>query len=144
MDDPQARLAHLVANRYEGRFYDGKTSAAHPAWLWLQDDGLRICYQEVPGKVNETFWPVVNILRDEFSSQTMVVLRFDSAPVEKIEVADPSFLHALEAAYRGATFLRHPYKDIAGAGLWKKAGWVALGGGVLYALQQYVLPLLGF
>lgn len=109
ISNPEA-LRQLYDNHYEGLFFDGRTSKAHPAWVWLQEDGLRICFQRGEGLVEETFWPIANILKDDFSTEGSVLLRFDSKPVEKLEVNEPGFLQDLQISYKGKPFLRSPYQ----------------------------------
>ncbi|MDX2061433.1 MAG: M48 family metallopeptidase [Bacteroidia bacterium] len=118
-------LAALVNDRFEGTYYDGKTTKPHLAWVWVQPGGLRICKRLAEGQVDEVFWYPSGILKDEFNNHDHVVLRYDSQPPSRLEVRGQGFYKALLEAFPVARFQQNPYFFVLNKGWGAKLGIAA-------------------
>ncbi|KAA9332601.1 M48 family metallopeptidase [Adhaeribacter soli] len=95
---------------FQGLFFDGKTSSGQPVEIKLSP-GLLVLTKKYGPEPSEFGWKIARISRNDFNDREQVVLEYASEPREVLEVNDPAFSGALQAAYPHAPFVKLKYSS---------------------------------
>lgn len=96
---------------FKGLFFDGKTSAGQPVLIELLPGQILIAHTTYAEPIKR-YWEVNKIAPNDFNDREMVVLEYDSALREYLEVKDPEFALALKKNYPYAAFARTRYGSL--------------------------------
>ncbi|MDX5419047.1 MAG: M48 family metallopeptidase [Hymenobacteraceae bacterium] len=100
--------------RFEGKYYNGRSSKGIPAYITLRPDGLHIDFF-TDDEVGAVHWETAGIHQSEFNDAT-TLLRYGKFPHQSISVVDKGFKEALHQHYRGAAFLKSGYNSVLSLG----------------------------
>ena len=101
---------------FPAKYYDGKTSKAHPAQVQLQPNTLRISIQ-INASTTIIEWDIAGIHPSDFGNGTKVVLKYGKFPHQYIEVEHPNFVQSLYETYPRKKFESNVYSKIFSWGL---------------------------
>lgn len=123
---------------YQGKYFDGKSSAGYPASVKLNSFSIDIVYTAAGSQVSLEWQPDKvhpNDLMDE-----KVILRYGDFPFQYIEVNQANFGQELRAAYPQAKFHRSTYNFIFSTGFMGLLILALLALGFLVVSYFLILP----
>ncbi len=127
---------------FDGKYFDGKSSAGYAAKIQLNSFGIQISYTDGQSG-NSIEWTPDKIHANDFSSNQKIYLKYGEYPFQYLEVNDPRFVSELKESFPNAKFHKGAYNFLFSTGV---MGLVALAMafiGLLALTYFYILPAVG-
>lgn len=97
---------------FEGRYFDGQSSAGYAAEITLETYHIRIAYTDRQGVTQITHWNTDKIHKTDFAEHDRVFLKYGDFPFAYIEVPDLSMQQELKRCYPNAAFHKSTYNRL--------------------------------
>lgn len=124
---------------YQARYYNGKSSTAHPARVELRPFEISITYTEA-GIQHSVTWQPDKIHKNDFIDTQRVYLKYGDFPHQYLEVNDPQFVNDLKQTYRHLSFHTSSYDVVFSKGMLGLAALTLAVIGLVAAAYFWLLP----
>lgn len=124
---------------FEGKYFDGKSSAGYPAKIQLNSFNIQINYND--GVSSQSIsWEPSKIHPNDFTSNGKIYLKYGDYPHQYIEVNDNRFAEELKLTYPTEKFHKGAYSFLFSTGFAGLAVLAAIVVALIAASYFFILP----
>lgn len=124
---------------FEGRYFDGKTSAGYPAQVNMNSWSLEISYAGPEGQ-QQISWAPDKIYPNDFTGRGTVYLKYGDYPFQYLEVNQENFEREFKETYPNAKFHKSAYNAVFSTGVKGILVMAVLFIGIVLLGYFYALP----
>jgi len=125
--------------QYNGKYFDGKSSAGYPADVLLDPFAIKITYYTL-SEPKTIVWQTEYIHSNDFAERDKVILKYGEFPFQYIEVSDKTMIEALKQKYPNAEFHQSGYHKVFESGTLGIVALIAVFLALIAGTYFYVLP----